>query len=288
MSEVATEECEGCSEERPVQQLQSVTLPSGHTVRCCPECRYHAEKLLDGATRACEGCGETVPATDLQPTPLTDGQTLDLCADCVSEASTIYQSGDASGAQSADQGASAGTTIGDGTGATGASVSSGVDATDAAKGAGTTEDGAGSDGSGSSGSSDSSASDGRGGGDSSSGSDGTAEGGRTGKPATRDHVCDQCGDIFSIELYKVKTVDGRTEDFCPDCKDEGLHDGIVRDVELRRAQAYEVLELDGSADTGEIREAYIRRVKESHPDRSDGSRSEFMLVQQAYERLQSE
>ena len=36
------------------------------------------------------------------------------------------------------------------------------------------------------------------------------------------------------------------------------------------AEKYEVLGLDVSADVTEIREAYLRKVKENHPDRKQG------------------
>lgn len=274
MNEVATDDCEGCDEARPVQQLEEIRLPSGQTVRCCPDCRYHAQQLLENTPGVCEGCGEELPASHLEPTPLTDGRKLDLCSDCVAEASTMFQADRASAARSAGDGAS---------GATGAGVAAGGSnavGSDAGRSdASSTTDGVGE------------------GGDDVHDGVGTADGpntddgsdrevaGRTGKPATTDNVCDQCGEFFSIELYKVETVDGRTEEFCPDCKDEGVEEGIVRDVELRRAQAYEVLELDGGADQEEIRQAYLRRVKEVHPDRTDGNRSEFMLVKEAYDRL---
>lgn len=103
--------------------------------------------------------------------------------------------------------------------------------------------------------------------------------------AVTRNTCDGCRDTFTVELYRVETVDGRTQSFCPDCKDEGLDDGIVQAVRMRRAEAYATLEIAGDADDGTIRDAYLEKVKEAHPDRADGSRAEFKAVKRAYDRL---
>ena len=103
--------------------------------------------------------------------------------------------------------------------------------------------------------------------------------------AVTRNACDGCREEFTVELYRVEMVDGRTQSFCPDCKDEGLADGIVKAVRMRRAEAYATLEVDGDADDETIRTAYLEKVKEAHPDRADGSQSEFKAVKRAYDRL---
>ncbi|WP_435360687.1 J domain-containing protein [Haloarchaeobius sp. DFWS5] len=104
----------------------------------------------------------------------------------------------------------------------------------------------------------------------------------------RKNLCQQCTDWYSIELYRVVTLDGRTEKFCPDCTDDAKDDGIIKGVLMRRAEAYEVLEITHVEDEAALRDAYISRVKEVHPDRQGGSRTAFKEVQRAYERLQEE
>lgn len=108
------------------------------------------------------------------------------------------------------------------------------------------------------------------------------------KASRRRNLCGQCNDWYSIELYRVVTVDDRTEKFCPDCVDRAREDGIVKDVRMRRAEAYEVLGASGFEDADDLRETYIDRVKQVHPDRQGGSRDAFKRVQAAYERLQAE
>jgi uncharacterized protein YbaR (Trm112 family) len=103
--------------------------------------------------------------------------------------------------------------------------------------------------------------------------------------AVSRNSCDQCRESFTVELYQVETVDGRTQMFCPDCKDEGLDDGVVKSVRMRRSEAYAMLEVTGDADEEAIREAYLEKVKAAHPDREAGSRSEFKAVKRAYDRL---
>ncbi|WP_256298856.1 J domain-containing protein [Haloarchaeobius salinus] len=108
------------------------------------------------------------------------------------------------------------------------------------------------------------------------------------KASRQRNLCQQCNDWYSIELYRVVTVDDRTEKFCPDCMEQARDDGIVKDVRMRRAEAYEVLGASGFEDADDLRDAYISRVKQAHPDRADGSRAEFKRVQAAYDRLQDE
>lgn len=108
------------------------------------------------------------------------------------------------------------------------------------------------------------------------------------KASRRRNLCASCTDWYSIELYQVVTVDDRTEKFCPDCVEDGRAEGIIAEVRMRRAEAYEVLDASGFADEADLRNAYVDRVKEAHPDREDGSRDEFKRVQAAYERLLAE
>ncbi|WP_135819611.1 J domain-containing protein [Halostella litorea] len=107
----------------------------------------------------------------------------------------------------------------------------------------------------------------------------------TDETAVTRNACDGCREEFTVELYRVEMVDGRTQSFCPDCKDEGLADGIVKAVRMRRAEAYATLGVDGDADDEAIRSAFLEKVKEAHPDRAGGSQSEFKAVKRAYERL---
>jgi DnaJ-domain-containing protein 1 len=50
-------------------------------------------------------------------------------------------------------------------------------------------------------------------------------------------------------------------------------------------EAYRRLGLDPTADEGDVREAYRERVKEVHPDTTDGDEDAFKRVTAAYERL---
>jgi len=52
-----------------------------------------------------------------------------------------------------------------------------------------------------------------------------------------------------------------------------------------RAEAYDRLGLDPSADESAVKEAYRERVKEVHPDTDTGTEQEFKRVQNAYETL---
>lgn len=274
MTAAGTGICDGCDREGPVQQLAEVILPSG-SMTVCPECRYHAEELAERSIADCEGCGQSVTAADLSRTELPDGTDMILCQDCRDDVADGEEPGDEGGSADASADPSTGTSTDESAGATGAETTAET-AADGATTASATESATGSVAGGSTAS-----------GTTANVGEAVADG-ATGKPATTQNACDQCGSLFSIELYQVTTVDGRTEQFCPDCKDDGIDSGIVRDVELRRAQAYEALGLAGSASDDEIRQAYLEQVKEVHPDRADGSRSEFMLIQQAYERLRDD
>ncbi|MCU4741497.1 J domain-containing protein [Natronoglomus mannanivorans] len=104
--------------------------------------------------------------------------------------------------------------------------------------------------------------------------------------ATRRNLCSQCHEWVSVELFHVTTIDGRTEELCPDCKDAAEERGIVNDVKLRKAEAREVLDVDADASAAEVRSAFLQQIKHAHPDRKSGSRSAFKLVKEAYDRLQ--
>jgi hypothetical protein len=104
----------------------------------------------------------------------------------------------------------------------------------------------------------------------------------------RKNFCQHCNDWYSIELYQVVTLGDRTETFCPDCVDEARDAGIIKDVRMRRAEAYETLGITDPTEVTDLRVRYIERVKIVHPDKPTGSRAAFKEVQRAYERLQSE
>ena len=218
--------------------------------------------------RGCDGCGRNLPVDDLYSVTMPDGHTAVCCPECREYAETAAEkqagldqrrrSCDGCGAEFRVS-ALVEVTLSDGT-----SVlccehcerhvpGRGADRTSSTEPA--TDDGTAS---------------------STDGSDETA--------VTRN-TCDGCREEFTVELYRVEMVDGRTQSFCPDCKDEGLADGIVKAVRMRRAEAYATLEVDGDADDETIRTSYLEKVKEAHPDRADGSQSEFKAVKRAYDRL---
>ncbi|WP_435335554.1 J domain-containing protein [Haloarchaeobius sp. TZWWS8] len=107
------------------------------------------------------------------------------------------------------------------------------------------------------------------------------------KATRRKNLCLQCREWYSVELYRVVTIDGRTERFCQSCTERAKSDGIVRKVKMRSAEAYEILGLTSVPDPNTLREAYISRIKDVHPDRG-GSQEGFKRVQQAYERLRDD
>ena len=106
-----------------------------------------------------------------------------------------------------------------------------------------------------------------------------------GEPTGEESLCTQCNEWVTAELYRVTTVDDRTERFCPTCKERAEDDGIIKDVAMRRTEAREVLGVDADATDEEIKSAFHRQVKRAHPDRDSGSKSAFKLVTEAYERL---
>jgi len=301
MTLAATGTCDGCEREGPIQQLERVLLPSGHTAVCCPECRYHAERLAERSSAPCQGCDDDVTVADLAIAELPDGREIRLCPDCLAEAEGLGVDSTGRPGSGSDPhrapsagGSEDGTAAAAGNGDGRRSGGRWTGASDHPSAGGARHDGGPSasrngTGTGSAYGNGTGTASSAGPGTGTASSDASGPGaGTSGKPARTTNVCDQCGGEFSTELYRVKTVDDRTEELCASCKDDCVDQGIVTEVELRRAQAFEVLGITGSADDDEIREAYLERVKEVHPDREGGNRSEFMLVKQAYDRLSGE
>lgn len=57
------------------------------------------------------------------------------------------------------------------------------------------------------------------------------------------------------------------------------------DAQMTAQRAHRILGVDPGADQGAIKQAYRRRVKETHPDADGGGKKEFRAVRAAYERL---
>lgn len=102
---------------------------------------------------------------------------------------------------------------------------------------------------------------------------------------TDETLCTQCHEWVSAELFRVTTIDNRTERLCPTCKDTAEDDGIIKDIEIRKTRAREVLGVGSGATDEEVRTAFHQQVKRAHPDQQSGSKSAFQLVRDAYERL---
>ncbi|WP_339103444.1 J domain-containing protein [Haloterrigena salinisoli] len=126
------------------------------------------------------------------------------------------------------------------------------------------------------------------------GDDDTATAGDEGSAATDpdgaetdgdESLCMQCNEWVAAELFRVTTIDDRTERFCPTCKERAEANGIVKDVDMRKTKAREVLGVEADATDDELKTAFHRQVKRAHPDRESGSKSAFKLVREAYERL---
>ena len=268
--------CEGCGKTFAVDELHVVTI-SDEEVVCCAECRRHAERAASQAKPSCEGCGAPTAADNLAAVVLPDGVEIDCCPDCRTEANvdlTEDSPGDHRSGASAQTTAESSTQTDSrerraNTDQTG--VSHNVDSQD-----------------GDSGEKAETSQQCEGDGNSTEQTQELSTTDSESRPAKTANICDNCKESYTIELYRVETIDGRTEEFCPECKRDGVDRGIVRDVQLRRAQAFEVLGLNSAADEDTVREAFLRQIKEVHPDREDGNRSEFMLVKRAYERLSDE
>lgn len=250
-------ECEGCGTTRPVDEFQTVTLPDESTVAVCEACREHAESMsrrtgVEGRRGDCSGCGERFDVNDMTAVELDDGTTVACCEDCAAYARAAARTTDGDSAfeggavaETATHSTADGATVDDG----GSEVASddGSDAT----------------------------------------GESTAEAGSVEETALADttSICDQCGDWVDVELFEVVTAADRVEEFCPPCKERARRNGVVRDVRMRRAEAYEVLDVDPGRAEAVVRDAYLSRIKEVHPDNDDGSREAFRRVQRAYERL---
>ena len=103
--------------------------------------------------------------------------------------------------------------------------------------------------------------------------------------ARRKNLCSHCHKWIDAELYHVTVLDGRTEELCPDCKEQAVDEGVVTDVKMRRVEAKEILDVPDDADADEIRRAFLTQIKRAHPVRDTGSREAFRLVKEAYDRL---
>lgn len=267
-------ECEGCGSTRPVDEFETVTLPDESTVAVCEACREHAESMsrrtgVEGRRGDCSGCGERFDVNDITAVELDDGTTVACCEDCATYARAAARTTDH---DSAFDGAAADDAAARSTADAGATADAGSTADSAgADGAVTEESGAGA-----AGEDGSDVADGR-----------KPEGGSVEETALAEtaSICDQCGDWVDVELFEVVTAADRVEEFCPPCKERARRNGVVREVRMRRAEAYDVLDVDPGRAEAVVRDAYLSRIKEVHPDSEDGSRAAFRRVQRAYERL---
>ncbi|WP_323676335.1 J domain-containing protein [Halorubellus sp. PRR65] len=256
-------ECEGCGTTRPVDEFETVALPDDGTVAVCEDCREHAESMsrrtsVDGHRGDCSGCGERFDVNDMTAVELDDGTTVACCEECASYARAAARTtsdADAFGenaddnardAERADADTERADSDADGAGEAGVpDADSDEEAVEAVDAADVEE---------------------------------TAL-------AETPSICDQCGDWVDVELFEVVTATDRVEEFCPPCKDRARRNGVVREVRMRRAEAYAILDVDPGRAEAVVRDAYLSRIKDVHPDREDGSREAFRRVQRAYERL---
>ncbi|WP_247004002.1 J domain-containing protein [Halosolutus gelatinilyticus] len=114
---------------------------------------------------------------------------------------------------------------------------------------------------------------------------GSSAGPNAGGRAGEQNLCNQCHEWVDEELFRVTTIDDRTEHLCTPCTERAEENGIVKDVALRTARARELLGVEEGASDDEIRAAFHEQVKRAHPDRKSGSASAFQLVTDAYDRL---
>ncbi|WP_265111704.1 J domain-containing protein [Halosolutus halophilus] len=205
----------------------------------------------------CDGCGQTVPLEELTTVTMPDGDAAVCCPACVPHARAA-----------AEKPASLDQRRGTCDGCTGEFLESQLEAVTLPDG--TTVDCC------SSCIADAPQRDGDGA-DETTGADGTE--------SETESLCRQCHELVREELFRVTTIDGRNERLCASCKDEAEEAGVVRDVELRKSRAREILDVEQGASDDAIREAYHEHVKRAHPDHKSGSRSAFQLVKNAYDRL---
>ncbi|MFC6953454.1 J domain-containing protein [Halorubellus litoreus] len=276
-------ECEGCGTTRPVDEFETVNVTDGETVAVCEDCREHAESMsrrtsVDGHRGSCSGCGERFDVNDMTAVELDDGTTVACCEECASYARAAARTtrddaafDDVTDATGADAGPA-----GDGAG-DGGSVDEVDDhgSVDDAEGDECAEDDRSKHGHAAAVDAD----------DDRSNDVVTAADAEETALAETPSICDQCGDWVDVELFEVVTAADRVEEFCPPCKDRARRNGVVREVRMRRSEAYAVLDVDPGRAEAVVRDAYLSRIKEVHPDREDGSREAFRRVQRAYERL---
>lgn len=77
----------------------------------------------------------------------------------------------------------------------------------------------------------------------------------TTQDAAQTHRCSQCTEQVGAELFRVTTVDDRSEQLCPTCKDRFAENGIIKHVEMRAARAREVLDVEQDATADDVRAA---------------------------------
>jgi len=195
MAVVEDGSCDGCGETYDLDDLHVITI-NGEELACCEECRRHAERAAQQSQPECEGCGDGVPESELEAVELPDGVEIHCCQDCRKEAS-VDLTGDSTSVNSESSGRQG--TSGP---STGPDASTSHSARYRSESHRTTR----------------------------------SNGGRTrssraeSEPTTEistetestiantENVCDNCQESFTIELYQVETIDGRTEEFCPDCE----------------------------------------------------------------------
>ena len=228
--------------------------------------------VADDRQAGCEGCGRTVPLEDLTTVTMPDGERVACCPRCEPHAREAARKCSSLDQRRATCDGCTGTyleteledvVLEDGT----VIACCPSCAAEAPTATGGDRDG------------DATASDERTAADDADGNDGGAE--STGE----ETLCTQCNEWITAELYRVTTIDDRTERFCPSCKERAEADGIVKEVAMRKTEAREVLGVDADATDEEVRTAFHRQVKRAHPDRDSGSKSAFKLVTEAYERL---
>ncbi|NHN40432.1 J domain-containing protein [Halorubellus sp. JP-L1] len=296
--------CDGCGRDIPVEDLTAVSVPGDEHAVCCPECREHAESVADdglgtgeldgerpGAVARqrgeCEGCGATDAVDEFETMSLPDGSTVAVCEDCREHAASMSRRTDVDGHRGECSGCEEPFDVSDmvalelDDGTTVACCDECAKYARAAARTTTNEPDYDADAQRSTASDDSTTGDSNAGARPESAIEEDAETALVESPS----ICEQCGDWVDVELFEVVTVHDRVEEFCPPCKDRARRNGVVRDVRMRRAEAYDVLDVDPGRAEAVVRDAYLSRIKAVHPDSDGGSREAFRRVQRAYERL---
>ena len=309
--------CDGCGRSLPVEELVAVSLPGdGHAV-CCPECREHAESVVDDDATAvarqrgeCEGCGTTRPVDEFETVNVTGSETVAVCEDCREHAASMTRRTSVDGHRGTCSGCDERFDVNDMTAVElddGTTVACCEECASYARAAArtTSDDAAFDDETDTPGADASPASDHAGRADEDRPNDDHAATEAAADDASDDDptrvvaaadaeetalaetpsICDQCGDWVNVELFEVVTAADRVEEFCPPCKDRARRNGVVREVRMRRSEAYAVLDVDPGRAEAVVRDAYLSQIKAVHPDRENGSREAFRRVQRAYERL---